>query len=57
MLNIYNDTVSCRSDCYPASWLSNISSEVPSPNQLFYWEFQALVVVGFMAMVPMIFTP
>ena len=35
MLDINNDPVNCRSDCYPAGWLSNISSEVPSPNQFF----------------------
>ena len=36
MRNINNDLVSCGSDCYPAGWLSNISSEVPSPNQFFH---------------------
>ena len=35
MLNI-NDPVSCGSDCYPAGWLSNISSKVPSLNQFFH---------------------
>ena len=33
MLNINNDPVGCGSDCYPAGWLSNIPSEVPSPNK------------------------
>ena len=36
MLNINNDPVSCGSDCYPAGWLSNISSKVPSPNRFFH---------------------
>ena len=57
MLNINNDLVSCGSDCYPTGWLSNISSEVPSPNQFFHYEFQALGVDGFVARVPMIIAP
>ena len=36
MLKINNDPVSCGSDCYPVSWLSNIPSEVPNPNQFFH---------------------
>ena len=36
MLNINDDPVSCGSGCYPASWLSYIPSEVPSPNQFFH---------------------
>ena len=36
MLNIHNDPVSCGSACYPAGWLSYISSEVPSPNKFFH---------------------
>ena len=57
MFSVNNDPVSCGSDCYPVGWLSNISSEVPGPNQFFHKEFQALSVVGFVAMVPMIITP
>ena len=36
MFNINNDLVSRGSDCYPVDWLSDISSEVPSPNQFFH---------------------
>ena len=36
MLNINNDPVSCGSGCYPTDWLSNISFEVPIPNQFFH---------------------
>ena len=36
ILNINNDPVSCGSDRYPVDWLSNKSSEVPSPNQFFH---------------------
>ena len=57
MLNINNDPISYGSNCYPAGWLSNISSEVPNLNQFFHKKYQALAVVGFMAMVPMIITP
>ena len=36
MFSVNNDHVSYGSDCYPAGWLSNISSEVPSPNPFFH---------------------
>ena len=57
MFNVNNDPVSSGSDCYLAGWLLNISFEVPSLNQFFHKEFQALALVGFVAMVLMIITP
>ena len=57
MLSIDKDLISCGSGCYLAGLLSYIPFEVPSPNQFFHKEFQALALIGFVAMVPMIITP
>ena len=56
MLSTNNDLVSCGSGCYPAGSLSYIPFEVSGPNKLFHQEFQAMAVVGFMAMAPVIIT-
>ena len=57
MLGINNDRASLGGCCHPADRFSYISLEVPSLNKFFYQELKALVVVGFVAMVPVIIAP
>ena len=57
MLSISNDRVSSGGGCYPVDRLSYIPYEVPDPNHIFHSELQALVMVGFVAMVSMIIAP
>ena len=54
MLDICNGPISCGNGCCPAGWLPQVPSEVPGPNQLFYQKFEALPVIGLVAMVPVI---
>ena len=54
ILDICNGPIDCESGCCPTGWLPQVSSEVPGPNKLFYHKFEALAVIGLVAMVPMI---
>ena len=54
MFNIYKGPVGCGSCCCPAGWLLQVLSEVPCPNQLLYHKFEALAVIGLLAMIPVI---
>ena len=38
----------------PRGWPPQVPSEVAGPNQLFHQEFEALAVIGLVAMVPVI---
>ena len=56
MFDFYYGPVDYRSGCCPASWLPQVPSEVAGPNHLFYQKFEALAVIGLVAMVPVIIT-
>ena len=54
MFDICNGPIGCGSSCYLTGWLPQVPSEVPGPNHLFYHKFEALTVIGLMAIVPVI---
>ena len=54
MFYFYNGPISYGSDCCPVGWPPQVPSKVADPNQLFYQELEALVVIGLVAMVPVI---
>ena len=54
MFDFCNGPTSCGSSCCPQGWLPQVSSEVAGPNKLFYHKFEALAVIGLVAMVPMV---
>ena len=54
VFNIYNCPAGCDSSCCPPGWLPQIPSEVTGSNKLFHQEFEALVVIGLVAMVPVV---
>ena len=56
MLDFCNDTVGCGSSRCPGGWLPQVPFEVAGPNMLFYKKFEALAVIGLVAMVPVVIT-
>ena len=54
MFNFRHCPISRGGGCCPASWLPQIQFEVAGLNELLYKELEALAVIGFMAMVPVI---
>ena len=54
MFDFCNGPAGCGSSCCPPGWLPQVPSEVAGPNQLFYQKFEALAVIGLLAMVPVV---
>ena len=54
MFNFCNGSADYDSGCCPPGWLPQLPSKVASPNQLFYKKFEALAVIGLVAMVPVV---
>ena len=51
MFDFYNGPSGCGSSYCSLGWLPQVLSEVADPNQLFYQKFEALPVIGLVAMV------
>ena len=51
MFDFFNGPAGCGSSCCSPGWLPQVPSEVVDPNQLFYQKFEALAVIGLVAMV------
>ena len=56
MLNFCNDPVGRGRGYYPPGWLPQIPSKVADSNQSFYQKFEALALIGLVAMVPVVIT-
>ena len=54
VFNFCNGPAGCGSSYCPPGWLPQILSEVTDPNQLFYHKFEALAVIGLLAMLPVV---
>ena len=57
MLRSNNSSVGCKGSFSFPGRLLNEPSEVPCPDESFYQEIQALAVICFMVVVPVIVTP
>ena len=51
MFNFCNCLVGCGGNCCPPGWLPQKSSEMAGSNQFFYHKFEALALIGLVAMV------
>ena len=54
MLDFCNGPAGCGSNCCLLGWLPQVPSEVAGSNKLFYQKFEALAVIGLVAMVPVV---
>ena len=57
MFYFRNGFVGCGSNRCPLGWSPQISSKVAGSNQSFHQKFEALALIGLVAMVPVIIAP
>ena len=56
MLNFCNGPTGCGRGYCPPGWLPQLPSKVAGSDQSFYHKFEALALIGLVAMVPMVIT-